>query len=144
MAKRRLVVDGADNCESRGLMILSALSLIADDLTDVDVRILNGEHPFVRTAVECLGWDTNLNVSVVPPSVEPTRELSGASLYVALVSSTTARAHAEQAATLGVPSIVAAQFPGEDVDARTLTLMRAAHDPRVLGRLILEALGPAT
>jgi hypothetical protein len=143
MAKRRLVVDGADNCESRGLMILSALSLIADDLTDVDVRILNGEEPSVRIAAECLGWDTNLNISVVPPSVEPTRELSGASLYVAIVSSTITGAHAELAAALGVPSIVAVQYPSEDVDARTLTLLRAAHDPGVLGRVILEALGRA-
>ena len=67
-------------------------------------------------------------------------ELEGASLYVAVVASPEARLAVERVSG-NVPVIVAVQFPGADVDARTLALYRAAHDPRALGDIILSALG---
>lgn len=121
-------------------MVLSALSLIAGELTGVEVRILHGDEPVVRTAAEVLGRDSGLSVSVAPRSADATREIEGASLYVAVVASPAARLAVERVLA-NVPAIVAVQFPGADVDAHTLSLHRAAHDTRVLGRVILSALG---
>jgi len=135
-----LVVDGADDKEGRGLMVLSALSLIADELTGVAVRILNGDEPVVRTAAEVLSRDTGLSISVAPRSTDATRELEAATLYVAVVASPVAQRAVERMSA-HVPAIVAVQFPGADLNARTLSLLRAAHDPRVLGRAMLVALG---
>ena len=67
-----LVVDGADDTEGRGLMVLSALSLIAGELTGVQVRIVNGDEPVVRTAAEVLKRDSALSVVVAPRSADQT------------------------------------------------------------------------
>jgi hypothetical protein len=135
-----LVVDGADDREGRGLMVLSALSLVAGELTGVEVRILNGDEPVVRTAAEVLSRDTGLSISVAPRSADATREIEAASLYVAVVVSPAAR-RAVEPVSAHVPAIVAVQFPGADVNAHSLSLLRAAHDPRVLGGVMLAALG---
>jgi hypothetical protein len=137
---RLLIVDGADDKEGRGLMVLSALSLVAGELTGVEVRILNGDEPVVRTAAEVLSRDTGLSVSVAPRSADSMREMEAAALYVAVVASPAARLAVERVSA-HVPAIVAVQFPGKGVDAYTLSLLRAAHDPRVLGRVMLTALG---
>jgi len=137
---RLLVVDGADDREGRGLMVLSALSLIARELNGVEVRIVNGDDPVVRTAAEVLGWDWGLSVSIAPHSADATSEIQAASLYVAVVASPAARL-AVQRVSANVPAIVAVQFPGAEFDAHALSLHRAAHDTRVLGRVILSALG---
>ena len=123
-------------------MVLSALSLIARELAGVEVRILNGDEPVVRTAAEVLGRDSGLSISVAPRSADAICEIEAAALYVAVVSSPAARRALEHVSA-HVPAIVAVQFPGADVDAYTLSLLRAAHDPRVLGRVMLAALGLA-
>lgn len=135
-----LVVDGADDREGRGLMVLSALSLIARELAGVEVRVLNGDEPVVRTAVEVLVRDSGLRVSIAPHSADATLEIEAASLYVAVVASPAAGL-ALQRVSANVPAIVAVQFPGANIDAHTLLVHRAAHDTRALGHAILSALG---
>jgi hypothetical protein len=137
----RLVINGADDLHSRGLLLLSALALAADQLAGVQVHILNGHDEVLRTAAACLTWDTGLHISSAPPDANPYAELAGATLYVAVATRSAAGLPLAAAEAVGVPSMVPVQFPGPDTDARTLSLVRAAHDPRLLAGLILDRLG---
>jgi hypothetical protein len=137
----RLVINGADDLNSRGFLVLSALSLAADELADVQVRILNGHEEVLLTAAACLSWDTGLQISTAPPDANPYAELAGASLYVAVATRSATGLPLAAAEAARVPSLVLVQFPGPDTDARTLSLVRAAHDPHLLARVILDRLG---
>ena len=140
VTKLQILVNGADNAESRGLLVLSALSFAAAELIDVSVRIIDGDDATIRAAAECLSWDTGLEISVAPSGAKLAIELARASLYVAVVVHSTERLPLEAAHDANVPSLIAIQFPGPDTDAQTLSLVRAAHDPQVLARAIVARL----
>jgi hypothetical protein len=137
----RLVIQGNDDVETRGLLVLSALAHAVDELTDVEICVVGGDDLVVRTAVECLWWDEGLNISVAPPGSDLRLELEGAALYVAVVTRSKDALPLAVVDAAGVPALVAVQFAGPDVDARTLCLTRAAHDPRALARAIVEHVG---
>jgi hypothetical protein len=138
----RLVIQGSDDAETRGLLVLSALAHAVDELTDVEIRVVGGNDAVVRTAVECWRWDEGLNISVAPPDSDLRLELEGAALYVAVVTRSKDALPLGVVHAAGVPPLVAVQFAGPDMDATTLSLVRAAHDPRALARAIVEQIFP--
>jgi hypothetical protein len=136
----RLITDGSEDAEGRGLFVVSALHLAARDLQGVDIRILNGQE-LVRVATEALRWETGLSVEVAPPDADIAAELAGASLFAAVAARCTDHLPLVQVAACGIRSLIAVQFPLSGAGAAALTLVRAAHDPREFGARILAMLG---
>ena len=135
----RLLTDGSEGAEGRGLFVLSAFHLAAGDLQGVDIRILNGPE-VVRVAAEALRWETGLSVEVAPPDADIMAELAGASLFAAVAARSTDHLPLAQIAARGIRSLIAVQFPLPGAGAAAMTLVRAAHDPRELGARILAVL----
>ena len=136
----RLITDGSEGAEGRGLLIVSALHLAARDLQGVDIRILNGPE-VVRVATEALRWETGLSVEVAPPDADIAAELANASLFAAVAARSTDHLPLAQAAAHGIRTLIALQFPPLGAGAAAITLVRAAHDPCELGIRILAMLG---
>ncbi|WP_128560603.1 hypothetical protein [Methylobacterium crusticola] len=106
------------------------------------IEFIDAADEAVAAAVAVLRWDTGLDVALVPPAAtraDPSF-LQGALLYGAVRFSDTAGLRLPEARRLGVPVLVALQFPaGGMVDPVRLGLLRAAHDPAILGRQIVRA-----
>jgi hypothetical protein len=77
----RLVMDGTENVDCRGLMAISALTIIAASLRDVPIVVWVGDDPAVHTAVHALRWDTGLQISTASTHTDPDEILHGASLF---------------------------------------------------------------
>lgn len=137
----RLVIDGAEGLESRGLMVLSALTFVAGALADLPIIVLTGDDSVVQTAVLCLRWDTGLRLEIADSRVDPTTAMEGASLFVAVAFRSVASRYLPEAERCGIPTLLAVQFP-EDHAATppVMALVRAAHNPRVLGNTIVSRL----
>lgn len=136
----RLVADGREDAEGRALFVLSAFHLVAGELQGVSIRILNGPE-VVQVAIEALRWETGLSIEAAPPDADIAAELAGTSLFVAVAARSTNHLPLAQVAAHGVRKLVALQFPAPGAGAATMTLMRAAHDPRELGGRIVALLG---
>jgi hypothetical protein len=136
----RLVIHGTDDAEGRGLLVLSALAHLVDELTDIEIRVVCGDDPVIRTAVECSSWNDGLDISVAPAGSDLGLELEGAALFVAVVTRSKDALPLAAVHAARVPPLIAVQFAGPDMDAPTLSLVRAAHDPRVLARAIADRL----
>jgi hypothetical protein len=135
----RLVIDGAENVDSRGLMAISALTFIVAPLRDVPIVVWVGDDPTVHAAVHAVRWDTGLQISTADMEADPGEILHGASLLVAVTFKGVVSYPMEAALKAKVPTLVAVQFPDENApDA--MSSVRAAHDPRALGVAILSRL----
>jgi hypothetical protein len=134
-----LVVDGTDDSNHRGLMVLSALALASNSLSRVPITILAWNDPAVETAAEALRYDTALNIELCNDVDGASEVIRTASLYVCVAfrgtQSTTGLALARQ---MGVPILMPIQFPADNAGAEQLALVRAAHDPRTLGEAIAQ------
>lgn len=143
MIQRLVVADVADDAEGRGLLLLSALYMAMPALARVArFRLLRGHDTVLRAATEILAWDTGLQIDVEPAD-NPAEALEGATLFAAIAATGTAHLPLAQAASLGVPALVAVQFPDAAAGPATLALTRAAHDPRAFAARLLAALDTA-
>jgi len=140
IAGLRILADGRDDLEARGLLLISALHLAAPNLHGVEVRVLGGQDVVTQVAVAALRWDTGLSIALVPPDANIRTELAGARLFVAVATRNTDHLPLAEVAAAGVSSLLPVQFPPPGAGAATLVLMRAAHDPRELARRILDRL----
>jgi hypothetical protein len=137
-----LVIDGTDDLEGRGLFLLSALTFVVDALRDIPITILAGDDPVVRTAALCLRCDTSLRIEIADANDEPGTAMHGASLFAAVTFQSALSPYLPAALHAHVPILLAVQFPAEHVVTPSLmALVRAAHDPRVLGATIVSRLG---
>jgi len=136
----RILADGRDGLEGRGLLLISALHLAARNLQGVEIRVLGGQDVVIEVAIEALRWDTGLSIGLVPPDADLRAELAGARLFVAVAARKTDHLPLAEVAAAGVSSLVPVQFPPAGAGASALALMRAAHDPRELARQILDRL----
>jgi hypothetical protein len=137
----RLVMDGTENVDCRGLMAISALTVIAASLRDVPIMVWVSDDPAVHTAVHALRWDTGLQISIASMDTDPGEILHGASLFVAVTFKGAVSYAVEAASKAQIPTLVAVQFPDENATPDAMFLVRAAHDPRALGVEILSRLG---
>lgn len=140
-----LVIDGTDDLEGRGLLVLSALTFVVDALADLPITVLVGDDPVVQTAALCLRWDTALQIDIADANVDPAVAMQGASLFVAVAFRSMLSQYLPAALEAHVPTLLAVQFPADHVvTPAMMTLVRAAHDPRVLGATIVSRLGRRT
>lgn len=137
---RLLVVDGLENMQGRGLLTISALTLIAGSLDNVPVAVLTHGDPVVSTAAQCLQHDRALRLAVVEDDSRALATLHRARLYVAVGFKAFVSPYHAQAIALGIPMLVVVQFPEVRASGHLLSQVRAAHDPRVLGETILAHL----
>jgi hypothetical protein len=137
-----LAIDGTESLESRGLLVLSALTFVASALADLPIMVLAGDDPVVHTAALCLRWDTGLRIDIADAGVDPAAVMQAASLFVAVAFGAVASQYLPAAERFGIPTLLPVQFP-EDHAATppVMALVRAAHDPRVLGATIVSRLG---
>lgn len=136
-----LVVDGTDGPEHRGLLVLSALTFVSSLLHHVQVTVLSWNDPVIDTAVQALSHDSGLNIRCHSGDDGLQEVLRTASLYVCVVfrdRQPTAGLLAAQ--RVGTPILMPVQFPREDHGLDVFGLVRAAHDPRVLGSIISDRL----
>ena len=140
----RLVIDGAEDADFRGLVAISALTFIAASLRSVPIVVWVGDDPVMHTAVHSLQWDTGLQITIPGMATDAREILRDASLLVAVVFRSGVSYPVEAALRAHVPTLVAVQFPDENASLDTMSLVRAAHDPRALGLAILSRLGRRT
>ena len=137
-----IVVDGSENANGRALMAISALTLAAPKLGAARLRFINVRDPAVRAAVEILRWDAGLQVEWTEagfPATAPRRKIPSLFLAVAFRPSKEIDDAAMKAARIGIPALIAVQFPTADAAGPTLALTRVAHDLRLLADRIVEA-----
>jgi hypothetical protein len=137
-----LVIDGTEDLESRGLIVLSALTFVTEALADLPIIVLAGKDPVVHTAALCLRWDTALRIDIADANVDPSVVMRGASLFVAVAHRSVASQYLPTALQACVATLLPVQFPADHVlTPPMMALVRAAHDPRVLGATIVTRLG---
>jgi hypothetical protein len=135
----RLVLDGTEGIEGRVLLLLSALHHCAPSLAGWNVALLGAEDSAVLAAAEALHWDTGLSIA---PATDGATALAGARLYAAVAFRTTRHLPLAQLAAMGVPSLIAVQFPEQSLHGvAELALLRAAHDPVRLAEKLREQIG---
>lgn len=139
----RLVIDGTENVDCRGLIAISALTFVVSSLKDVPI-VVWGDDPAVQIAVHALRWDTGLRVSMARVDADPDEVLRAASLLVAVAFKDVMSYPVEAALKAQVPTLVAVQFPEDNTTLNAMSLVRAAHDPHALGAAILSCLGCST
>jgi hypothetical protein len=129
----RLVVDGAEGLQGRALMLISALHVAPDKFKEIDLVLL-GPDAVVAAAAEALQWDTGLSMQ---HESAPAAALRQATLFAAVAFTDTAHLPMAELARGSVPALIAVQFPDPARHrAATLTLQRAAHDPRLLAEVL--------
>lgn len=137
-----LVIDGREGTESRGLLVLSALTFVARALMDLPIVVLAGDDPVVHTAASCLRWDTGLRIALPGVDLDPSLSMQGALLFVAVSFRSVTSQYLPAASLAGIATLLPVQFP-EDHTATpsVMALVKAAHDPRTLGATIISRLG---
>lgn len=139
----RLVVDGQEGADGRGLMVLSALHLHASSLRDVDIELIDATTGDIPLAAEVLAYDEGLRVTAYA-SADSNDRLYHADLYAAIAFDRLEHLRLGEAGEHGVPCLVARQFPsGGEVSlpaGGTLSGPDAAHDPDRFGRLLCDLL----
>lgn len=140
-----LIVEGEDGLEGRGLLVMSALTLFAEPLTHVPITVLTTDNPAVDAAARVLRHDCALDIRTHHGPDGLDQLLRTASLYVSVVAyegHMSAGLLAAQRA--GTPILTPVQFPSDRAAVEQLALVRAAHDPRVLGETIMDRIGLAS
>ena len=139
----RVVVDGQEGTEGRALMVLSALHLHARSLRGVEVEIIDVSGPEVFIASEVLAYDEGLCVTAYA-EVDSGERLGDADLYVAIAFGRLDHLRLVEAASWGVPCLVASQFPADADMVLPHGSIPAgpemAHDPARFGELLCTTL----
>jgi hypothetical protein len=126
-----IVLDGCESIEGRALLTISALYWCAQWLPRVDVRFSDVMDEDVILAVNALRWDCGASVALVRAS-SVRSPLLGADLYGGIAFRSVSHLRLAEAAAIGIPAVVAVQFPFEDEFRPNLLLRQlAAFDPRV-------------
>jgi hypothetical protein len=137
-----LVIDGTEGTESRGLLVLSALTFVARALTDLPIVVLAGDDPVVHTAASCLRWDTGLRVDLPGADLDPSVSMQGALLFVAVAFRSAPSQYLAAASQAGISTLLPVQFPEDHAATPSvMALVKAAHDPATLGAAIISKLG---
>jgi hypothetical protein len=114
---------------------------VVDALADRPITILAGKDPVVHTAALCLRWDTALRIEIADTSVDPAAAIRGASLFVAVAFRSVVSPYLQAALQARIAILSLVRFPEDHaVIPPVMALVRAAHDPRVLGATIVSRL----
>jgi acid phosphatase class B len=137
----RILADGRDDSDGRGLLLLSAFHLAASGLQHAVIHVVHGHDTKLRAGVAALRWDTGLRIAIAPRDSDIAAEMAGARLFVAVAARNTWHLPMSQAGAAGVRCLVPVQFPQRGAGPAAVAWGRAAHDTRALGALIIAALG---
>ncbi|MGQ9367399.1 tetratricopeptide repeat protein [Azospirillum sp. ST 5-10] len=131
-----IALDGAESSFGRAFLVVSALYWCAEALADCRLRFLDVRQRDVGLALDALRWDTGLDVTAQPDG----EGLQGAALYAGIAFRSAAHLRLDAAERLGVPTLVAIQFPDPEwVSPAVLSLGDAAFDPEAFGARLVRA-----
>lgn len=142
--KAAIVIHGRDDHQGRALFVTSALYQCVNCLRGRTIRYVAVDSLNVEIAAQVLAYDHGLEVEIssVDPDADPNVAFRDAALYVAVVFRDGSKMGHLQASALGVPSLLAVQFPyAESFSAELACNLSAAHDTSVLASRVSRLLG---
>lgn len=134
-----IVLDSREDENGRALFSLSALHMCAAELRGATIHALGSSGIIVNVALDAFSFDTGILVRHFAQH-DAAAALEAADLYLSISLSSVDPVWAEDAKRLGVPLIVASQFPALAANPAPTLPARFAHDTRQLAGRIRQTL----
>jgi hypothetical protein len=126
-----IALDGSESMQGRALFVLSALTWCLDWLPAVDLRLIDVTNEDVTLAAKVFMWEHGINVAILSPESDES-PLSGADIYAAVTFRSASHLRIKEAASFGIPVLLAMQFPDTIwLSGSVLCRRPSAFDPRL-------------
>jgi|SRR5450432_485533 hypothetical protein len=126
-----IALDGTETMEGRALFMLSALQWCTGWLPAVDLRMVDVTNEDVELAANVFSWEHGIPIDLRPPC-EDDSMLEGVDLYAAAGFQSPGHLRLTESRHLGIPVLLAIQFPDPTWFSASIQLRRAAaFNPRV-------------
>lgn len=142
-----IAIDGTESAQGRALTAISALAFVGPWAEQVAFRIVDVADENVDLAVEALRWDMQIAVETCALDPAGRSPLEGVHLYAGICFSTSSHMRLKEAKALGVPVLLATQFPAPGpLSPSQVLAQQAGFDPRRfaarMGQIVLPWLQP--
>jgi len=126
-----IALDGSESLQGRALFVLSALTWCLDWLPAVDLRLVDITNEDVSLAAKVFSWEHGINLALSSPT-DVESSMTGVDLYAAVAFRSAYHLRIQEAASSGIPVLLAMQFPETAwLTAAILGRRPSAFDPRL-------------
>lgn len=135
----RLLIDGREDSQSKALVVISALHLLARQVPICALNVVAATPHVVDVAVSAFAWDTGVDVAFFDET-ELRVAMEGSDMAIAVRFSSVPAELERECLRANKPMIAVIQFPSLASGGSQVGNRLAAHDTGALARLIAEAI----